>query len=61
MLEGGGLKGALALPEFWGSEKRTEKETDNLLLFNSPTGIKILTWSLSYLNKVKRNSTTFKI
>ena len=28
----GGAKGALAPPEFGGSEKRTERETENLLL-----------------------------
>ena len=31
-LEGGGSEGALAPPEFWGSEHRRERETDNLLL-----------------------------
>ena len=34
MLEGGG--GALALPEFWGSETRTERETEELLLLAPP-------------------------
>ena len=29
-LEGGGAEGALAPPEIQGSEKRTERETDNL-------------------------------
>ena len=31
-LEGGGAEGALAPPEFEGSERRTEGETDNPLL-----------------------------
>ena len=32
----GGSEGALAPPEFGGSEKRTEGETDNLLLIAPP-------------------------
>jgi len=32
----GGSEGALAPPEFGGSEKRTERETDNLLLLAPP-------------------------
>ena len=32
----GGAEGALAPPEFEGSEKRTERETDNLLLIAPP-------------------------
>ena len=32
----GGAEGAFATPEFGGSEKRTERETDNLLLIASP-------------------------
>ena len=32
----GGAEGALAPPEFGGSEKRTERETDNLLLLAPP-------------------------
>ena len=35
-LEGGGAEGALASPEFGGSEKRTEREKDNLLLIAPP-------------------------
>ena len=31
-----GAEGALAPPEFGGSEKRTERETDNLLLIQAP-------------------------
>ena len=31
-LEGGGAEGAIAPPEFEGSERRTEGETDNPLL-----------------------------
>ena len=32
----GGSEGALAPPEFGGSEKRTEGETDNVLLIAPP-------------------------
>ena len=32
----GGAEGALAPPEFGGSERRTERETDNLLLLAPP-------------------------
>ena len=32
----GGAEGALAPPEFGGSEMRTERETDNLLLLAPP-------------------------
>ena len=32
----GGSEGALAPPEFGGSERRTERETDNLLLLAPP-------------------------
>ena len=32
----GGAEGALAPPEFEGSERRTERETDNLLLLAPP-------------------------
>ena len=32
----GGAEGALAPPEFGGLEKRTERETDNLLLIAPP-------------------------
>ena len=39
----GGSEGALAPPEFEGSERRTEGETDNPLLIHSPLGIKIIT------------------
>ena len=39
---GGGAEEALAPLEFGGSVKRTERETDNLLLSISPLEIKIL-------------------
>ena len=39
----GGAEGALAPPEFGGSERITERETDNLLLIAGPLAIKILT------------------
>ena len=42
-----GAEGALAPPEFGGLERRTERETDNLLLL-APPRIKILTWSLHF-------------
>ena len=32
----GGAEGALVPPEFGGSERRTERETDNLLLLAPP-------------------------
>jgi len=32
----GGSEGALAPPEFGGSDRRTERETDNLLLLAPP-------------------------
>ena len=35
-VRGWGAEGALAPPEFGGSEKRTERETENLLLLAPP-------------------------
>ena len=43
-----GAEGALAQPEIWGSEKRTERETDSLLLIaprdQNPNVVPVITF-----------------